>query len=267
MPQRELPRALYSSLLDAFRELPGNIDNASRKAGCDWRTAKHAWEKGWAENRGHGARFAPWAVPIKGVIESEQAEARVQLARARAAQEDARMRRKAPPQEPPPDNLATTAPAVQAAMAHVEAETDLERVRKEAVERKAEWARAAARSRRNALAVLQVQGEIMSSILMRADEWRGDLRAMKLDAKTVLSMVRQIGLSVRITTEALQGAQQVENLAVGSPTDILGLLPMTGDAMSLDEAEVILERSHSVMQRLKAKRGAIDMVGDPSDGG
>lgn len=265
LPKRTpLTREFYYLLVEGFRFNPGNATSAARHADCSWRVANHGWEHGWTTKRGHGAWYAPWAVPIRELVRVEQKQAQTKL----AEPED----EPPPPPPPPPDpvkvavaeKLAATVVTPQA-VAAVEAEQD--RARREAIERRVEWAKAAARARRNAMAVLQVQGEMLSVMMQRADEWRADLRTTKLDARTVLSMVKQIGLSVRITTEALHDAQQVENLAVGSPTDILGLLPMSGDAMSPDEAEAILERSHSVMQRIKARRAAIDVVGEPGAAG
>lgn len=75
MSRRLITQNLYDALLTAYREKPGNHSNAARVGGCDRRMAKRAWEEGWEK--------APWAVPIKVVLEREAAEARAARAKAR----------------------------------------------------------------------------------------------------------------------------------------------------------------------------------------
>ena len=68
MARRVITQHLYDSLVIAYRERPGNHSNAAKVAGCERRMARRAFESGWAK--------APWAVPIKAVLEREQVEAR-----------------------------------------------------------------------------------------------------------------------------------------------------------------------------------------------
>lgn len=64
--RRPYTRELYAALLKGFRESPGNGSAASRHAGCDPRTARRAWEKGWPKLH--------WARPIQKVVEAELAD-------------------------------------------------------------------------------------------------------------------------------------------------------------------------------------------------
>lgn len=67
-------REFYDSLVIAYRETPGNASQAARRAFCERRMAKRAWETGWPQY--------PWARPIRQVLELEQVSAQ---AAARAA--------------------------------------------------------------------------------------------------------------------------------------------------------------------------------------
>jgi hypothetical protein len=75
MSRRLITQNLYDALLTAYRERPGNHSNAARVGGCDRRMSKRAWGEGWEK--------APWAVPIKVVLERESTEARAARAKAR----------------------------------------------------------------------------------------------------------------------------------------------------------------------------------------
>jgi len=228
-----ISRDFYSKLVDAYRDKPENHSHAAKVAGTDWRTAKRAWETGWNTLRGHGAMHAPWAVPIRDLIAEEQDAARKRLAGANT----------------------DTAP-VAAAMAdrNVAEEAEHERVRRDAVTRREEWGRASTSVRRNAMVVLSLQAEVLRVMHARLADWKADLETMPMTGAQAIKFMREVGLSVRIVSEALLGAQQVENLAVGRPTDILGLLPISGDTFTPDEAEAIVERAYSVMERARRQR-------------
>ena len=78
MARRIIDRNTYDLLLTAYRDTPGNHTNAARVAGIDRRMARRAFETGWDS--------APWAVPIKSALQSEQIAARAERAKMRTAE-------------------------------------------------------------------------------------------------------------------------------------------------------------------------------------
>lgn len=48
MARTRRTREIYQRLIEAFREKPGNASHAARRAKCERRMAKTAWEKGWS---------------------------------------------------------------------------------------------------------------------------------------------------------------------------------------------------------------------------
>lgn len=65
-------RERYGKLLAGYRESPGNHAATASFVGCDWRTAKRAWELGWPKY--------PWARPIRDVLREEEESARKRAA-------------------------------------------------------------------------------------------------------------------------------------------------------------------------------------------
>ena len=247
-----LTRDIYAALVDAYREDPGNHTAASRKSGLNWRTARTAWEEGFCKPKGHGALYADWALPIKDVIESEKSEARERLAQRQPMTEEEKAEARLAMAKRNTDGAAR---APELADATVRYEDDRERVRAEAMVRRDEWTKAARSVRLAASGVLQAQSNILAVILKRSKEWLPELEREAMTADRALRMIRTIGLSARQVAEALSDAQQIENLAVGSPTEILGLVPASTTTMEQEEAEELLGHAYSVMQRLRRKRG------------
>lgn len=63
--------AVYKLLTLAFKADPGNFKAASLAAGCAWRTARRAWDRGWANRDG--------MPPIKEAYKKDEYERRVEL--------------------------------------------------------------------------------------------------------------------------------------------------------------------------------------------
>ena len=89
-PRNLVTRDFYDKLVIVFREAPGNLTQAARRALCDRRMAKRGWEVGWPE------RGFP---PVKDTLASEKnqaaAAAHDALRRQAAAADDARDRARA----------------------------------------------------------------------------------------------------------------------------------------------------------------------------
>ncbi len=89
---RTLTRELYDSLVEGFREAPGNGAHAARRAGTDRRMARRGWDLGW--------KNYPWARPIKLVLADEANLARARVADiTRQAAEEADRKRDAAKEE------------------------------------------------------------------------------------------------------------------------------------------------------------------------
>ena len=74
--------AAYQSLVDAFRQAPGNYSVAAKLAGCHRSAAKTAWELGWDKLGLVGAG------PIREVIEADRTKARIAAAEAARKERD-----------------------------------------------------------------------------------------------------------------------------------------------------------------------------------
>jgi len=61
MTTSALSRAIYTALLEAFTEKPGNIMHAAKRAGCNRATARKAWNGEYSA--------LPWAPCIRDVVE------------------------------------------------------------------------------------------------------------------------------------------------------------------------------------------------------
>ncbi len=93
-PRTIITRDFYDKLVIIFRESPGNLAHAARRAPCDRSTAKRAWELGWpqwsfppiretlADDRTHAAALAKAAA----LRQAEEADATRERARAESVE-------------------------------------------------------------------------------------------------------------------------------------------------------------------------------------
>lgn len=92
---KRISQAFYDKLLSAFRLCPGNYSRAAKRSGCDVRTAKRAWLRGWVKQ---GTDRYDWARPIRDVLAVEKLnaadEARTAQERAKLAAEKERERKR-----------------------------------------------------------------------------------------------------------------------------------------------------------------------------
>jgi len=196
---------------------------------------------------GHGGLHADWAIPIKDVVGSEKEAARMRLAQ---QAEDEAKRASAL------THASASAQAPALAEATVRHEDERELARRDAILRRQEWGKAAKSIRMNAAAVLRLHSMLLEVLLKRAVDIRTELENSPMTGQRALDMVRRIGLSVRMSSEALESAQRIENLSVGSPTEILGLVAAGASEFDFEEAEELVERAYSVTQRVRERRAA-----------
>jgi hypothetical protein len=214
MARRKVTDDLYTKLVNAFREVPGNANNAANESGCDRRTAKIGYDKGWPKQ---GMR------PIKEVLLDERNEIRAIRA------EDERKRREA------------------AIMAKDEA-------RKDAMATKVEEGRAVANVRRNALAFSSVFAKILQGLIPAADRiktWLTDPDPAKQPKpQEVAKLLTSLALANKMITDSLKTSMELERLRIGNPDEII----KEEDTTVTDESAIAaLERIQRTMRRAQAQ--------------
>jgi hypothetical protein len=219
MPRRIFTQDDYNTLVSAFRKVPGNISGASRLAGVAPKTARRGWNEGWPERH---------QKPIRVVLEEEAAEVRKRLEEAAERERKLEERERA------------LRPLV-----------DGERERLGAIARREEWSKACAASRHNAQAMLVSIGKLLNTALAKVGSLREDLLKQELSPLQWVRLTRDLITSGRQVAEALHLTLQTEHLALGQPTDIVGLAPM---AMTLDEAQKEIAAAQNALDRARARK-------------
>jgi hypothetical protein len=228
MARQAVTPEFYEALVAAYRENPGAHSHAASTVGCDRRTAKRGWEEGWQRSVGHGRPALPWARPIRDVIADEQAEARRRLAAIEEREHEVVERERA-----------------------LRVHIDREKVRQEAVQRRTEWAAATQEARRNAHGVARVVGELLPVVLRKVEGLKADLDAAELTPAKAVHMARELTQAARMANEALHLALQTEHLAVGAPTEIVGVHDM---AMTVEEAVRTIIDGRASLERARMRR-------------
>lgn len=216
---RTLTREDYDKLVHAFHQVPGNFFAASRLAGVCRATARRAWELGFPK-RG-------WD-PIKDVLAAEAAEVR-----RRMDEQEERER------------------ALAARERRLKPLVDGEAERRSSVKRREEWAAACTAARRNSQLMLLTTNELLQAAYARAPEMKRKLLEDKsLSPAEYVKIVKELTSTGKAVSDALQTTQQVERLALGQPTEIVGLQPMLA---TREEAVRQIERSKAAIERAMRK--------------
>lgn len=219
MPRKTFTSDNYHELVAAFRRVPGNISGASRLAHVAPATARRGWHLGWPERQQKA---------IKVLLEEEAAEVRRRLEEAAERERKLEERERA------------LRPLV-----------DSQKERLTAIERREEWGRACAASRHNAQAMLVTVGKLLSAVYAKSEYIRGELAKLDLTPQQWLRVTRELVSAGKTVTEALHLTLQTEHLALGQPTDIVGLAPMS---MSLEEAQEEIRLAQRAVERAKARK-------------
>ncbi len=216
---RTLTREDYDKLVHAFHQVPGNFFAASRLAGVCRATARRAWELGFPK-RG-------WD-PIKDVLAAEAAEVR-----RRMDEQEERER------------------ALAARERRLKPLVDGEAERRSSVKRREEWAAACTAARRNSQLMLLTTNELLQAAYARAPEMKRKLLEDKsLSPAEYVKIVKELTSTGKAVSDALATTQQVERLALGQPTEIVGLQPMMA---TREEAIRQIERSQAAIERAMRK--------------
>lgn len=96
MPRFRRTQENWNKLIEAFREKPGNAAYAGRYAGCDYRVAQTAYEKGWSnrkeftENKSIRAILLEEKMEVRAKIRDMEAEKVSEAQRARELRQKAK---------------------------------------------------------------------------------------------------------------------------------------------------------------------------------
>lgn len=216
---RCITRDDYDALLHAYRKVPGNFSGASKATGCCRATCRRGWEIGWPR----------WGFkPIKDVLAEEAAEVRRRL------EEVAERERRAQERE-----------------RRLKPLVDSEKDRLDAMARREQWAQTCKGARSNAQLMLLNINEMLKTAFSRAGEVKRLLTEAEFTPLQWLRVTRELTATGRMVTEALHLTLQTEHLALGQPTEILGLMPME---VTLEEAQVEIRAAQEALERVRRKR-------------
>lgn len=221
--KRSKPQEIYDSLMESFREAPGNVSRAARHAECDRRTARRAWEEGWPDA---GLRSC------KVVVEEEQAEARARLKDLRAEELAEIAREKERRQE-----LADRA------------------AREDAVTSRLEEAQTVRAARHNAMALLVTTQRMLRAGNKLAEKVETSLAEAVVKPATAVSLFREMATTARAANETAKLAIAMERVLLGDPEKVVE----HRHTMDLGAAEREIEAANRALVRAR-DRGLL--VGD-----
>jgi hypothetical protein len=221
MGSRAIDSTLIDALTAAFRMDQGNVTKAARDAGCTFRTAQRAWERGWPQK---GFK------PIKTIMVEEQLEIRART-------------------------------AIEVAARAASKEKDLEMARANAVQSRVQEGQIVALARTASLQAATVSSQLLAGARKLAAVVQKSLEAEvakqndpasdPLDhmsvGQTIQLLSRVVDIAAKINGSAYQ-VMQMERLHLGQPTDIIAHIDRDDEEMTLEDAEA----------RVKAAQQAID---------
>lgn len=217
---QRIDRARYDLLLASYRLDPGAHSTAAHAAGVTTRTSRLAWESGW-KARGFAA--------IKDVLAEEARLVRTRMA-AEALGAGALT---VQPHETSPDAV-----RVEAAE------------RRLALERKREWAELCRGNRSVQARGLALVHRFFDALLTRGDLIERIKTDRTMTPETYMHLVKAGLAAFGALSSAVHSNLQTENLAIGEPTQIIGLQQMA--SMSWSEAQAEVQAAQESLDRLRA---------------
>lgn len=218
--RRPLTQELYDSLVIAFREAPGNVSFAARRALCSRQLAKRLWD-------GRPYRDYPWAKPISFVLEEEKIAA---MARARElARQDAQAKE------------AERAKATQEAIEAQAQETQILRV-----------------ARGDVLSALALAASLVpamktaTAVINKALEVGQDGKLPTLSVKDAMTLMTRHTQLIQRAVGAAEAVIQLSRLDRGASTANVAIAK--AEDLSLDQA---LEELEALEEVLSQARGAL----------
>jgi len=218
-------RAKYQALIEAFREIPGDVKRASR-SGVSVGTALKAWEEGWP-HRG-------WP-PIRDVLEEEKILAR-----------STRMATQALVWNQPLTDLQDR---VETGVA---AEVTERMAKDDAITTRAAEGQMVALSRGNTITLMQTTSVIIRGAFTKATELVQKIEAgeYQMEPSQIVKLITNVAYLTKTAAEAAKMTLEMERLLMGQPTEIVGLDVRN---MSLEDAARTIQMSMMAYERVRAK--------------
>lgn len=216
--RRPLTQDLYDSLVIAFREAPGNVSFAARRAICSRQLAKRLWD-------GRPYKDYPWAKPISVVLEDER--------------------------------LAAMAFAREAARRDAEAkEAQRQRASEEAIEAQAQERQMLRVARADVLGALTLAASLVPAMqqaakaITKALEAKPDGSPPEIKAKDAMTLLTRHTQLIQRAVGAAEAVIQLSRLDRGAST--ANVTVHAGAELTLEQA---LEELEAVEEVLSSARG------------
>lgn len=208
----------YEELLSAFREKPGNMKYAGAMAGCDPRTARRAWDKGWPKlgYKAIGEVLREEAVAARKLVEQEAERQRL---------------------------LGTTSAEA----------LNREREKQQQVEQRAREGRLAQLSRDNSLGLMGIIANCLRGSVELSKKVHDALAAGTTpDGKPIswqqgVALFRNLAYLTRMANEAGKTALEIERVRLGLPSTVVGIA--TSGEMTPQTAVTLISRAAQTMAR------------------
>lgn len=221
---------IYDALVQGFRESPGNLEHARRRARCGRDMAKRAWERGWPHFRNGKS--------IQDLFLDEQQAARSALIQEQAAK------------------LAA-------------AEREREDARRQAIEARKQEGQIVQLARGTSVQALVLVGQIVTGARALAGTLKKQLEAeaakpaADMSPKEIVYLLGRVAEITARLNNAAELAMKMERLHLGEPTSLIGITTAGGsvaDELTLDEAELQIEAAQQALRDAKRAVGGTAAV-------
>lgn len=219
----------YNALVNAFREIPGDIGNAAKIANCGRSTASKAWNTGWLQ-KNHKR------LPIKVMLKEEQ-----EAARARRIEQERK---------------AITDEAERSLLARLDA-----------IQARGDEAGMSKVGRKNAtnLAIVSSKLVVLVDKMVERAKHEVETNLAGMTMRDIRAWIQTTSLTMMRAQQTMLAALQIERIVTGEPIAILGVRvdQMTPEQMveELSGIAKTLERAQGVADR-KAEEHAAKLKAD-----
>jgi hypothetical protein len=229
MPTARITRGQYEALVEAFRERPGVVAHAARRAKVTHRTAKRAWEIGWER--------PDWARPISEEIKTDQVAARAKLKAEQAKAEEQVARAKEGAELREKNKLA----------------------RLDAAEERSREAQAVRASLSTSLTMLANLGSLSKASVAMSQQAAKDIlvavQQQQIPWRVALEVLSKIVLMSERVSNQLKQTMESLRLHTGDPQQILGFVDAAPASTDVDG-----EKALEVFGEERLSRAIIDLA-------
>lgn len=280
MARRPRTQELYSRIVDAYRESPGNHYRAAVRAQVDRATAKNAYLNGW--------NGLEWAPPIKQLLEQEAVAVRAarqqaseeaeKLVAVRVAELEAQAVRVMEEANAKLEAAGLAKEEAEAYLAKRMADADakakahyntlLERARIDAVETQVDEAQMSKLGRKAAAGAIFVAASFFQNAKTLSEKFVKAFADAEFTPKQAMSAGLMLARLTKEANEAVRLALENERVRTGAPTSVVGLsVQGNADDTSTEEmritAEATLDALRELREQVEAKAAANGSGSDP----